>query len=251
MKIIINADDLGYSEDINDTTFSLMADRRVTSATILANAPSFQAIMRRIRDLKSCSFGVHLNLTEFESLTKPQIFYDSQVVNEHGVFNGSMRKASPGFSLLKAVEEEWAAQITRVRDAGVPISHIDSHHHIHTMPSLFLPLKHTQRRFQIKKVRTTMNWYGTKIYTPAYSLLAKKKLWDWALRNIYYSKTTTYFTSFQSFLSNAHKDDRLARKGITEIMCHPGHQWSCEETALLWSDWNRELSCELISYNDF
>ena len=40
MKIIINADDLGLSCLVNDEIFSLIANGRITSSTIMANAPA-------------------------------------------------------------------------------------------------------------------------------------------------------------------------------------------------------------------
>ena len=69
MRIIINADDLGISQEVNDAIFGLMAEGKVTSATILANGPAVEEAARRVAEFPECSFGVHLNLTEFKPWT--------------------------------------------------------------------------------------------------------------------------------------------------------------------------------------
>ncbi|MGQ9919950.1 MAG: ChbG/HpnK family deacetylase, partial [Desulfobacca sp.] len=46
MRLIVNADDLGLSPEVNEGIFALMSRRQLTSATILANAPSWEAAVR-------------------------------------------------------------------------------------------------------------------------------------------------------------------------------------------------------------
>jgi predicted glycoside hydrolase/deacetylase ChbG (UPF0249 family) len=251
MRVIINADDFGYSTATNDAICSLMSARKVTSATIMANGPVFRDAVRRIGDFPTCSFGVHLNLTEFRSLTLFDIFYDSGIVNEEGLFTGSLRRTPPSLSLVKAIEKEWGEQIVRVLDHGVSVSHLDSHHHTHTIPWLFVSLKRIQKRFRIGKVRATMNWYYWKEYSPSTIALLSKKAWGWSLRHFYRTRTTDHFTSFQWFIANLRNGERRSH-GVAELMCHPGQPWASGETELLWSDWPQQLPfrIDLISYND-
>ncbi|MGH8658890.1 MAG: ChbG/HpnK family deacetylase [Gammaproteobacteria bacterium] len=42
MKIIINADNLGLSEPVNDAIFAMMRAGRVTSATLVANGAAVE-----------------------------------------------------------------------------------------------------------------------------------------------------------------------------------------------------------------
>ena len=69
MRLIINADDLGLSPEVNESIFALMARRRLTSATILANAPYWEVAVRQAAHFPWCSFGIHLNLTQFQPLS--------------------------------------------------------------------------------------------------------------------------------------------------------------------------------------
>lgn len=251
IRIIVNADDLGCSITVNKNIFSLMDRQKVSSATLMANGPAFQDAIQHIPEFANFSFGVHLTLTEFPALTTPQIFYDKKIIDEKGVFTGNVRQASPSYALLRAVGIEWEQQVTKILDNGISISHFDSHHHTHTVPWLFLPLKTIQKRFNIQKTRISMNLYNHKECLPSRKLLLSKKMWNWALRNLYLTKTTDYCTEFRWFL------DILANSGIginstIELMCHPGQPYSTKETELLYSDWAKQVpfEIELISYKE-
>lgn len=250
MKIIINADDLGHSQRVNDAIFELLVCRWITSTTILANGPYFQHATAKTKDFASISFGVHLNLTEFRPLTIQRAFNSSGLLAPSGEFNGSIHKILPTPALLQAVEEEWTAQVQKVLDAGMPISHLDSHHHVHTIPWLFFSLKKIQKLFSIQKVRTTLNLYDLRSFQPSRVLFLKKKLWNWSLRNFYRTKTTDIFTTFQWFVSEMEKKNDINKASSAELMCHPGYDWSTVETTLLSSDWNRAFRHQLISYRD-
>src|SRR5215510_14305421 len=70
MQVIVNADDLGMSREVNEAIFDLMARGRVTSASLLANAPATEEAIRTIPKFPHCSFGAHLNITEYEPLCR-------------------------------------------------------------------------------------------------------------------------------------------------------------------------------------
>src|SRR6516164_9169595 len=70
MLLIINADDLGVSESVNNETFALMQSGLITSATLIANAPAFEDAVRNSKRFPHCSFGVHLNLSVFPPLSR-------------------------------------------------------------------------------------------------------------------------------------------------------------------------------------
>src|SRR5215471_2247740 len=62
VRIIVNADDLGISEAVNEATFRAMERGVITSATMLANGPEVVAAAKLAPRFPKCSFGVHLNL---------------------------------------------------------------------------------------------------------------------------------------------------------------------------------------------
>lgn len=250
MRVIINADDFGYSTVVNEEITRLIRAGRVTSATIIANGPAFGDAISRIECLPDCSFGVHLNLTEFASLTQSQVFHDSGIVDDHGRFTKKIRSISPSPKIIRAVENEWAHQIDQFQSHGFSVSHVDSHHHVHTIPWLLIALKAVQKRFKIQKVRTTLNHYYTNEPSPSRMKLASKKIWCFALRRFYPTTTTDHFTSFNWFIPMIKEED-VHIDGVVELMCHPGQRWAATETALLWSDWEQLVPKRIrISYND-
>jgi chitin disaccharide deacetylase len=247
LHVIVNADDLGMSAEVNAATFALIADGRLRSATIIANGPAFEAIVQPTRSFSTCSFGVHLNLTQFEPLTRGPA--RGLITNDAGVMSRGIEHASVNRRRLRAAYEEWCAQIERVASAGIPISHIDSHNHVHTRPALFPVLKAVQRRYGIRTVRLSKNLYAPD-QSCSRALLVKKRVYNAALRALYPTRTTDAFTEFVTFT-------RLAASAIAgcrsvELMVHPGAAYAGPETELLRSDWlsGHGRPLHLINYHE-
>ena len=216
LKLITNADDLGASRSVNAAIFELMAEGLVTSATILANAPATEDACAESGKYPGRSFGVHLNLTEFRPLTaNPEL---AKLMDE-GRGDGSVRNPRILVALRKPIFEEWCAQVERVQSLGVAVSHLDSHHHVHTIPTLFPVLKAVQRECRITKVRISKNLY-TRREQPGLLLTFKKKVFNAALRAWHKTKTTDIFTDLAGFREI--RDHFQGRDWTVEIMLHPG-----------------------------
>lgn len=245
-RLIVNADDLGYSQEVNAQIFRGIDSGHVTSATLLMNAPAVEAALRELRHYPQASFGVHLNVTEFPPLTRHP--GQAELCNENGEFKKKEFWVPSTTEIREAIFTEWCGQVQRAYDLGVPVSHLDSHHHVHTRPKLFPVLKRVQRRFGIRKVRLTRNIYalGSRLRI---GLLPAKGAWNLALRNYYRTQTTDGFTDFSAFHSRLEAD--LPWRGTIELMCHPGDPRFETETNLLGTDWQETLSsqAQLISYN--
>ena len=247
MKIIINGDDLGISEMVNASIFGLMEKELVTSASLLMNAPAVEAAAARLGNYPHCSFGVHLNVTEFLPLTKhPGL---KPLLNGNGEFAENIRSVRVNHAVREGVYAEWCAQLDRAMLLGVPVSHIDSHHHAHTVPGLLSFLKRVQRTYGIRKVRLTRNFFGSSESKPMV-LLASKAMWNFMLRHWYPTRTTDYFASFAPFNERLHAG--LELNGTIELACHPGGEGFRTETAMLSEPWKAALprNAQLITYND-
>src|ERR1700674_3491253 len=234
MLLIVNADDLGASEAINNETFALMEAGLVTSATLMANGPAFEDAVKRSRRLPNCSFGVHLNLTSFAPLSRS---HDLAAALRGGELFPEL--LAPRFSseLRKALEQELVLQVQRVVDAGVPVTHFDSHNFAHSSQSLFFAVKAAQRQFGIRKVRCTLDVFSGR------SMLhtAKRKVFDYALRNIYATVSPDGWCEFRSFYPVL-VHNQLPSLRCVELLVHPGTS-NCDfikDITLLKSNW-REL----------
>ncbi len=247
VRVVVNADDLGLSAAVNAEIFRLMETGRVTSATLLANAPATAAAAREMRGIPSASCGIHLNLTEFAPLTGDRNL--GPLLDAGGRFNGRIRAVALSSAVRHAVRREWNAQIGRLRDLGVEITHIDSHHHSHTIPSLFSTLKAVQSDSGIRRVRISKNLYRPSD-RPATTLLAKKKAWNFLLRRYVATRTADAFTDFRTMQSQGFLDTPPGR--VIELMVHPGSPEYADETALLEQEWWSRFAygIRLISYRE-
>jgi len=243
--MVINADDLGASDEINEAIFGLMRLGLVRSSTIIANGNAVESAVRQAAGYPRCSFGVHLNLTEFRPLTsQPEL---TRLLDSEGRFaKHALRAMRITAGLREELLVELSAQVEKVSALGLHISHFDSHHHIHTIPALFGVLKRLQKRFGIRKVRASMNLYSSPL--PASSRVAKS-IWNAALRRVGRTVTTDVFASVAVFAEVA---GRLTSwPSSIELMCHPGAAQYEAETQLLRSDlWNAlPQVIEFVSYN--
>jgi predicted glycoside hydrolase/deacetylase ChbG (UPF0249 family) len=250
LRIIVNADDLGISALVNDSVFDLLDRKRISTATLIANGPAIESATRQANRFSDGTFGIHLNATQFAPLTSnPGLL---PLLDSSGQFAGNrIRQIWLARNTRDALRSEWIAQIERLQRLGISPRHIDSHHHVHTIPALFGVLKDVQKHTGIRRVRTTMNLYPRN--APASrALIAKKWLWAKALRNIYSTRTTRWFTSSEVF--HERFEEFAGRRTSLELMTHPGGVWlaASEEVKLLESDWLAALgpSTQLIRYSD-
>ena len=271
MEVIVNADDLGVSTTVDQATLNLMEVRRITSATCLANGPDIEDVAGKIFSIPkfhTTSFGAHLNLTEFRPITK--ISQLEPLLTEDGAFGrNNIRNTRIGSQLSEGIYVEFCAQIDKLYDLGIPITHIDSHHYVFSIPRLFPILKRIQMRYGIRKVRISRNIYGDCVLrnakishhelgvdpthgdNPSGWLKKKKWIYNWVLRNYYKSTTTEGFSGFRLFYEYA-KLKRMNHKTF-EVNVHPANPYyHSSEEALLATEWWKDLPfpVRLISYHE-
>ena len=254
MKIIVNADDLGMSEPVNEAIFQGMQRGTITSATLLSNGPAVRAATQHLHLFPKCSFGVHLNLTEFEPLCSGSHTDLANILDQNKRFNGnSIREVRISVPMLKAIFREWCSQIENLMRLGVEPSHLDAHHHVHTIPQMLPVLAALRRRYKINKVRISRNMYDES-ECPGGLQLAKKRLFNTALRTIGF-RTTRIFTNLGTFIKLCAA--LPPRRASVELMTHPGavprdEEANLLEADLLENDWPGMLSYEatLVSYNN-
>jgi len=134
IRLIVNADDLGSSQSRDRGIFKAFAEGIVTSASLLANGPSFASAAAEAR---TCNLpvGVHLNLSEGKALSGPV----GGLTDASGNFPGKTGlRQLPGSSLPdgKGIRRELLAQIERVGAAGLVPDHLDTHQHCLLIPHL-------------------------------------------------------------------------------------------------------------------
>ena len=132
-RLIINADDLGSGSERDRGIFQSFSEGIVTSASLLANGPSFASAAATALEL-DLPLGVHLNLAD----GMPLCGAIPGLCTAAGAFPGKA-----GLRRFLAEEEvdsallyrELAAQIERVLAVGIVPDHLDTHQHFSLFPA--------------------------------------------------------------------------------------------------------------------
>lgn len=250
MKIIINADDLGKNEFINAEIFQLADKKLITSATLLANGDGFNEVIEKKHKYPNLSIGAHLNLTLGKPLSKNNDL--TPLLNANGEFCdlNTLKQINFTKTLKVAIYKELSLQIEKIKTAGIEISHIDSHNHIHYIPQLFFIFKKIQKKFSIKKIRLARTLWPVNEKISIQKKI-KSFLFNFFIKNYYSSYTTSGFTNFLSFYEHAVDKQEFLNYRSLEIMVHPGSKTSDFRIGLLKSDWQTKIKfpIEFINYH--
>ena len=131
MKVIINADDFGLSESINDGIVHCFKQGIITSASLMVNTPYTEDAVSKIKENDLKNIGVHLNVT----YGKPVLSDVPTLTESDGKFH---YVCSLGYyARYEDCVRELSAQIDKFLSFGLTPSHIDYHHYLHQEPQIF------------------------------------------------------------------------------------------------------------------
>jgi chitin disaccharide deacetylase len=154
-NLIVNADDLGWTEGVNRGIAEAHRHGIVTSASLLANGAAFASAVEFARATPGLGVGVHLNLSDGEPVAERELVIT--LLNDRaeleGTPEGLLLKLARRSVLLEEVEREWDAQIQKVRDFGIEPTHLDGHKHVQMLPGLFELALRLAKRHGIAAVR--------------------------------------------------------------------------------------------------
>jgi len=154
-NLIVNADDLGWSDGVNRGIAEAHRHGIVTSASLLANGAAFVLAVELARTTPGLGVGVHLNLSDGKPAAEPETV--TSLLNDDGEFavgpESLLLRLARRVLDLGEVEREWEAQITKVREAGIAPTHLDGHKHVHMLPGLFEIALRLAKRHGIAAVR--------------------------------------------------------------------------------------------------
>src|SRR3954451_7673818 len=175
MRIILNADDFGLDDDTVAATIECFEAGALTSATVMPKMPATARAIAYGKANPRFSFGAHLtfiadtveapfsNPADIPALVRPDgRFRDSQELR---------LMALRGKVPVEQIEREMALQLASLRDHGVPVSHVDSHGHLHKFKPFVEAMKRVLPKFGIRRVRTAQDVYLRRPFkSPTYWL---------------------------------------------------------------------------------
>jgi chitin disaccharide deacetylase len=142
-RLIINADDFGLTRGVNRAIVELHQAGVLTSATLMATGAAFDDAVALARANPSLGVGCHIVLTDGVPASDP-----SAIPTLLGPDRRSFRPSLLDFvqALLRGcireeeIEHEARAQLHRLKNAGINITHVDTHKHSHLFPQVARPL---------------------------------------------------------------------------------------------------------------
>ena len=141
----IHVDDVGMCHGANKAFIELSRSGGVTCGSVMVPCPWFREIADAARDDPSLDLGVHLTLTsEWPHYRWGPIStraVESGLVDEQGCFPRNILALRPqlierGARAIEAAEIEFRAQIDRAFDAGIDVTHLDTHMGAAVIPEL-------------------------------------------------------------------------------------------------------------------
>jgi hopanoid biosynthesis associated protein HpnK len=155
-RLIVNADDFGLTPGVNRAIVELHQAGVLTSATLMAKAGATNEAIAMARATPTLGVGCHVVLVDGDPVLPPAEvaslidqktgrFPVSLGVFLTRLFTGRIRPAE--------IEAEATAQIARLQDSGLRLTHIDTHKHTHMFPPVLRSVLRAARAAGIRAVR--------------------------------------------------------------------------------------------------
>jgi len=222
-QLVVNADDFGFTRDVNQGIIEAHQQGILTATTLMANGEAFDDAVRLARENPGLDVGAHLVLIGGRALATR---------------GSDLPRSVP--RLLAAIGagrihiyDELAAQVRRILDVGLRLTHLDTHKHTHLAPAVLEAVARVAEEFNIRWVRRPFDLPLTAARGKASWLRRATSGSLSPLRGRFHRvlarhhcRATDYFAGFQ--ITGRFRTGELVAlirdlpEGSTELMCHPG-----------------------------
>lgn len=214
-KVIVNSDDFGKSHEVNLGILEGFRRGILTRATLMVNMPyADEAVKMAFDNNFADKIGLHMNLTEGESLTE-----DIRHVNwiyKNGMTDNVIPYLRHHWKISdidkKRILCEIKSQFDKYVEYGLSLNHVDSHQHVHNEYVIWKLLSRVGLEYGFKSIRIARNLMSHKGAKQKLKLIYK----NWLNRQITERFVSTdYFGSYDDCLNY------FDGNGTVEVMVHP------------------------------
>ncbi len=207
MKVVFNADDFGAHPAISHGIIRAMREGVVRSTTVMTNLAT-DAELGELKEMPGISAGLHANLTKGKPLTQ----FPRRWLDDDSNFNSKLVFSPEGGPALPwvAVQDELEAQLHRLLDAGLKVSHIDSHHHVHGFAMVLVVVEDLAAQYGLA-VRPASDWMAQRF---AKLGIVRPDV----LITGFFGKNNISCARLEELLGAAASEGAQS----VEVMCHPG-----------------------------
>ena len=236
-RLIITSDDFGLSGGVNRAVEQAWKNGLLTCASIMPGEAAFDEAVDIARRNPGLQVGLHLTLVQGRGVL-PQAEIP-ELVDAKGNFNDNPVKSGFRYffdrGLYCQLKREIEAQIVRVLDAGIPLTHIDGHLNMHLHPTVFRILVELMPRygiatFRLARERLTENlrFDRERVLGKSIERLIFGRLTDHA-RPVLDRIGIRYAAEVKGVLNSGRMTEEYilgiidgVQDGLTEIYFHPG-----------------------------
>lgn len=254
-QLIINADDFGIAETANLGIIQGHVNGIITSTSIMPSGSAFEHALGLVSANPDLGIGVHLTLVGEKPLCDPHTI--ASLVDPEGHLSHQYPEFLSRYCLgkirLEDIKRELTAQVQKVVDCGIDITHLDSHQHMHIVPGIIDVTIKIAKDFGIKRIRIPDEPYlflgGYPFKTVRVMARAGLTFLAQIARRKLQQQKLAAPDHFFGMLAggNMHEDYLLQvlsslPEGISEVMMHPGIDDSILGKRY---DWNYHWQAEL------
>jgi predicted glycoside hydrolase/deacetylase ChbG (UPF0249 family) len=171
-RLIVNADDFGLTDGINRAVRDLHPLGALTSTTLMAAASRFHDAVRISQQQNLLGVGCHIVLVDGTPISNPTaistLLDASSKRGDELQFRATLgefiRELYLGRIDSAHIEQEAIAQIVRLQQAGVAVTHVDTHKHTHMFPPVLRGVMRAAAACDIRAIRNP--------FEPAWSVSA-------------------------------------------------------------------------------
>ena len=197
-RLIINADDFGFTRDVNEGIVQAHRQGILTATTLMATGPAFEHAVALAREDPELDVGVHLVLVGAEG------------------YPATPARLAAAVALGRIpIHDRLAGQVQKIMTAGIRPTHLDTHKHTHILPPVLDAVARIAQEFRIPWVRRPI-----PLRVPFLRSMLVRRLITRGCR------TTDHFAGYE--ITGRYDARGLAAAirnlpdGLTEFMCHPG-----------------------------
>ena len=173
-RLIVNADDFGLTDGINRAIIQLHQVGALHSTTLMAAALHFPEAVKMSRLQSSLGVGCHIVLVDGSPVANPAAI--PTLLSSRRDRGGEARFRSTLGEFVRDlylgridrahIEQEAIAQILRLRQAGIAVTHLDTHKHTHMFPPVLDAVMRAAKACDIHAIRNPFEPLWSVAATP-------------------------------------------------------------------------------------
>jgi hopanoid biosynthesis associated protein HpnK len=231
--LIVTADDFGLAPEVNEGVELAHTKGILTAASLMVGGAAADDAVARARRLPRLRVGLHLVLVDGPPVLPPERIPD--LVDSEGRLRSDLAMTGIGIFFRPGARQQLAAEIeaqfAAYRATGLPLDHVNAHHHFHLHPTVCAQMLEVGKRYGLSAVRVPRE--PVDMLAHVEPLVRRRRRW---LADLWMARLARWIRRqglvapervFGLTWSGAMTEPRVAGllrnlpDGLTEIYCHP------------------------------